>query len=264
MSTRSVCFRLLVAALLLVEPLPKHAAIARHRSAAAGAALALAILAKLVPLLLVPAWARASTRRTLFLVACGVVLAVAAVPFAIGAPGTPPGLVTYAVSWEWNGPVFEPLWRALDWAGAVPWTKARLDDLEAATGHDDLLSPLYHYVYPQLLAKVVLAIAMAVVVIASLRRADPIEAALWVLGGVLVLSATVYPWYALWMLPLAALQWSMPWLVLSLSLLASYLPRLLDVPLLPWPFLLVWGPFVIALLTRRRRASARAAPRTTA
>ena len=32
-------------------------------------------------------------------------------------------------------------------------------------------------------------------------------------------------------------------MVLSLSLLASYLPRLLDVPLLPWPFLLVWGPF---------------------
>ena len=50
-------------------------------------------------------------------------------------------------------------------------------------------------------------------------------------------------------------------MVLSLSLLASYLPRLLDVPLLPWPFLLVWGPFVIALLTRRRRASARAAAR---
>ncbi|HEX2463979.1 MAG TPA: hypothetical protein VHR17_05075 [Thermoanaerobaculia bacterium] len=243
---------LLVAALFLVEPQPKHAAIARRRSAAAGAALALAILAKLVPLLLVPAWTRASARRVLFVAACGALLAVVAVPFAIGAPGFPPGLVTYAVSWEWNGPVFEPLWRALDWAGAVPWTKARLDDLKAATGHHELWNPLYHYVYPQLLAKVVLAIAMAGVVIASLRRADPIDAALTVLGGVLVLSATVYPWYALWMLPLAALQWSVPWLVLSLSLLASYLPRFLDVPLLPWPFLLIWGPFVIALLMTRR------------
>ena len=96
---------LLVAALFLVEPRPKDAAIARRRAAAAGAALALAILAKLVPLLLVPAWARASARRA---AVRGRAAAWCSrwrpLPFAIGAPGVPPGLVTYAVSWEWNGP----------------------------------------------------------------------------------------------------------------------------------------------------------------
>ena len=30
----------------------------------------------------------------------------------------PPGLVRYAVSWEFNGPLFEPLWRLLDAVGA--------------------------------------------------------------------------------------------------------------------------------------------------
>jgi hypothetical protein len=258
---------LLVAALFLVEPAGNSAATVSRRAAAGGAALALAILAKLAPLLLVAAWARASRRRLLFVAACAAIIALAVAPFAIAAPGVPPGLVTYAVSWEWNGPLFEPLWRVLDRAGAAEWTKARLDDLKAATGHDERWNPLYHYVYPQLLAKVVLAIALAVVLIAALRRPDPIAAALYVLGGALVLSATVYPWYALWLAPFAALQWSVPWLVLSLSLLASYLPSLLDVPLLPWPFLLVWGPFAIAAMMtagRRRRAPRRARSRPTA
>jgi hypothetical protein len=239
------------------------AAIARRRSLAAGAALALAILAKLVPVLLLAAWTKAAPRRAFFVGAVVAVVALATAPFAIGAPGVPPGLVTYAVSWEWNGPLFEPLWRGLDRAGAAPWLKERLDDLKQVSGRHQLWNRLYPYVYPQFLAKLALALALgAWVVVVSWRRTDPIAAALRVFAAILLLSATVYPWYALWVLPWAALEQRWPWIVLSLSLLASYLPRLLDVPLLPWPFLLVWGPFLIALVWTRRTA-ARAAVRPT-
>jgi hypothetical protein len=189
----------------------------------------------------------------LFALAVAATVMIGALPYAVGAPGAPPRLVTYAVSWEFNGPLFEPLWRGLDAAGAAPWVKARLDQLKRATGHDDRWNRIYPYVYPQLLAKVILGLALAGVVVASLRRRDPVEASLLVFGGALLLSATVYPWYALWVLPWAALQWSVPWIVLSTSLFAAYLPRLLDVPLLPWPFLLVWGPFLLGLLWTRGR-----------
>lgn len=262
---------LVAGALFLVEAMPEgrdrlapDPAIARRRSLAAGAALALAALAKLVPVLLLGAWTRAAPRRSLCVVAAVAVVVLATVPFAVGAPGAPPGLVTYAVSWEWNGPLFEPLWRGLDRASAASWVKQLLDDLKQSTGHDDLWNRLYPFVYPQFLAKVVLAVALLgwVVAVTLRRPPDPIDAAFRVFAGVLMTSATVYPWYALWVLPWAALQWRVPWLVLSLSLLASYLPRLLDVPLLPWPFLMVWGPFLIALVWSRRGTAGAAATRS--
>jgi hypothetical protein len=228
---------------------------AARSCSAAGALVGLAVLAKIVPVLLAPAWTGAAGRRALFALACAGVVVLGVAPFLVGAPGAPPGLVTYAVSWEFNGPLFEPLWRALDAIDADDWVKARLGQIERATGDASLLTSLYRYVYPQLLAKVLLGLALAGVVGLSLRRRDPVRAALWVFGGMLVLSATVYPWYLLWVLPWAALSWSIPWLVLSSSILAAYLPRLFDVPLLPWPFLSVWGPLLIASAasaTRRR------------
>ncbi|HVR28294.1 MAG TPA: glycosyltransferase 87 family protein [Thermoanaerobaculia bacterium] len=261
---------LLAAALLLVEHRGETPPLAREeasrapfpygptglrRGLAAGALLGLAILAKLVPLLVLPAWTRASLRRALFVLGALGLVALATVPFALGAPGPPPGLVTYAVSWEFNGPLFEPLWRVLDAAGAAPWLKARIDGLKEATGRHDAWNRVYPFVYPQLLAKALLALALVAVTAASLRRADPVEAAFLVFAGMLLLSATVYPWYALWVLPWAALLWRVPWLILSSSLFLAYLPRLLDVPLLPWPFLLVWCPFLIGLWWARSRAT---------
>ncbi|MGA0420868.1 MAG: hypothetical protein ACO3P9_12695, partial [Phycisphaerales bacterium] len=45
-----------------------------------------------------------------------------AAPVAISAGGVPPGLVTYGISWEFNGPLYEPLWRALEGLGLLPWS----------------------------------------------------------------------------------------------------------------------------------------------
>ncbi|MDX1382016.1 MAG: hypothetical protein R3190_00150, partial [Thermoanaerobaculia bacterium] len=110
----------------------------------------------------------------------------------------------------------------------------------------------YSLVYPQLLAKVVLAVGVAVLVAWSVRSRDPAQACLRVFAGWSLLSPTVYPWYLLWMLPWAALLARPAWLLLSVTSLFAYLPTLVGVALLPWPFLLVWvPPLALAMVLRR-------------
>jgi hypothetical protein len=67
-----------------------------------------------------------------------------------------------------------------------------------------------------------------------------------------IFSATVYPWYALWVLPWAALSRDRAWLSLSALLFLSYLPQFLDVPLFPWIHALIWLPFAMLLVSDRR------------
>ncbi|HEY7216414.1 MAG TPA: hypothetical protein VIC28_17465, partial [Thermoanaerobaculia bacterium] len=71
-------------------------------------------------------------------------------------------------------------------------------------------------------------------------------------GRLLLLSATVYPWYVLWVLPWAALQRRTAWLALSALSLLSYL-GLMGVPAWPWVYGMVWGPFAVVLAVEGRR-----------
>ena len=243
---------LLAGALLLegARAMPKGRLAAR--SASAGALLALAVLSKLVPLLLLPAWARRAPKRLFMLMVCALVLIVAILPFLPTVRGVPPGLVTYGVSWEFNGPVFEPLWRVLDALSLDRWIKSGLGQLESLTGLDEVLSPLYPFVYPQLLAKMLLVAGLLGVVVVSSRRDDIVAAAFLVFAGLIVFSATVYPWYLIWVLPWAAALGRWPWLVLSSVAFSSYLPQFLGIPLMPWPYLMMWMPLVVALVVERR------------
>jgi hypothetical protein len=68
------------------------------------------------------------------------------------------------------------------------------------------------------------------------------------LGRLLLLSATVYPWYLLWVLPWAALRRDAAWLALSGLILLSYIPQHMGVPLMPWVYLAIWGPFFALLM----------------
>ncbi len=100
----------------------------------AGTAAAAGILAKLVPLAALPMWARQSRHPVRFLTAALGLTAVAALPVVAATGGVPPGLVAYGVTWEFDGPLFEPLWRLLGAAGAAPALAHGLDRLKAATG----------------------------------------------------------------------------------------------------------------------------------
>ena len=206
------------------------------------------MLAKLVPLVALPMWARQSRSPARFLAVAMVVAAIGFLPLAVLSGGVPPGLVRYAVGWEFNGPVFEPLWRTLDLVGAPDAAARVLDGLKQLTGQHEFWNRFYHYRYPQFLAKLVLWGAMFGLVWRSLKRSEPIAGTGWLLGGVMLCSATVYPWYLLWVLPWAALCLQRAWLVLSGLVFLSYLPQILDVPLFPWYYLLIWVPFALLLM----------------
>ncbi len=224
----------------------------RRRPFAAAATAAAAVLVKLVPLAALPAWSRQSGRPWLFAAATLALVVAAAAPVVVAVGGVPPGLVTYGVSWEFNGPLFEPLWRLLDGAGARGWVESRLDALKQLTGNHDLWNRFYPFNYPQLQAKLLLAPGLVAVVALAWRRRDPLASAGVLFGGLPLFSATVYPWYLLWALPWAALCRQRAWLALAAVAPLSYLPKVAGVPLWPWVWAAVWLPFLAALLLDRR------------
>ena len=223
--------------------------------AAAGALAALGLLAKLAPAAALPMWSRQSGRPALFLAVALSLTAVACLPVVSSLGGVPPGLVTYGVRWEWNGPLFEPLWRALNAAGTAPWLAGRLDAFKRWSGEWTRFNFLYPYLYPQFLAKLLLAVLALAAVGRSLWERDPVAGSGRLFGALLLASATVYPWYLLWVLPWAALALHPAWLALSASSLLSYLAPRLGVPPWPWIWLASWGPFFALLpLALRKRA----------
>lgn len=239
------------------------ALIVRGRSAG-GAALAAAagVLAKLAPLAALPMWARRSGRPTVFAgVALGTV-ALALAPVVVASGGVPPGLVVYGVTWEYNGPLYEPLWRAIGAAGLDGAAKGLVARVEGWSGAHRALDRLYPFLYPQLLAKLLLAAGAAAAVVRSIRARDPVAGTRDLFGALLLCSATVYPWYVLWVLPFAALTAAPAWLLLAalapLAYLPQHAPPQAGIELFPWIWLAIWGPFAIVLtgsaLHARRRA----------
>lgn len=245
-----------VDALVALAIVATVALLLRGRPATAAAAAAAGVLAKLVPAVALPMWSRQSGKPWRFLALASALILAAIGPFLLALGGPPPGLVTYGVSWEFNGPLYEPVWRLFDVIGLDHRIKDGLDTLKAWTGRHDELNHVYPLVYPQLLAKAALLALLAIFVAASLRATAPLAGSGRLLAGVLLCSATLYPWYLLWILPLAALARHRAWLALAGSIQLSYLPQLAGVPLFPWLFALIWLPFFFLLLVERWSSTA--------
>jgi hypothetical protein len=216
-------------------------ALTRGKEALSGMWAAAGALAKILPVAALPMWTRQSGFPLLGTAA--VLIAAAGLPVIAATGGIPPGLLTYGLSWEFNGPVYEPLWRLIDTAGLAPALARGLEALERRTEIWYAWDWIYPYLYPQLLAKLLLAAGMAAAVLRSMRETDPIVGTGRLFGTLLLLSATVYPWYLLWVLPWAALLRQRAWLVLSGLILLSYLA-----PLWPWVFLAIWVPFGLLMI----------------
>ena len=239
----------------------------RTRWGAAGMVAGLAVLAKLAPLVALPLWWRHARGRgqRMFAVGAAALLLPAAAAVLLWTRGVPPGLVEYALRWEYNGPLYEPLWRLigvlrldLGASGVVHLVREIFGgDVEATPW-----STLYSYAYPRFLARLVL-LAAAVVLWLRLwrRRPEPIQAAFGAFGVVLLMSPTFYPWYLIWILPWAVLTGARAVLVLAATLPLAYLPALAALPYFPWVYGAVWlPPLILLLLERRRRGNARAEP----
>jgi hypothetical protein len=159
--------------------------------------------------------------------------------------------LTYGISWQWNGPLFEPLSRLLAELPAVERVKSGLDELKHLTGRHELWNHFYPFVYPEFLAKLLLSGLFLVFFLRSLGERHPVAGSGRLFGGLLLCAATVYPWYLLWVLPWAALARHRAWLLLSATIQLSYLPQITGVPHLPWVFLAVWVPFFVLLVRSR-------------
>jgi hypothetical protein len=57
-------------------------------------------------------------------------------------------------------------------------------------------------------------------------RVSPVRAALTMAGSILLLSSTVHPWYATWLVALTCVEFSLPWLLFSACVLMSYVARI--------------------------------------
>ncbi len=170
----------------------------------------------------------------------------------LAAGGLPPALTAYGLHWEFNGPLYEPLWRLLAAAGAAPALARGLELFEHRTGEFERWDWLYRYLYPQLLAKLALAGGALAAVLLALRDRDTVAGTGRLFSRLLLCAATLYPWYLLWVLPWAALVRHPAWLALSGTVLLSYLAEA-GVPLWPWVHLAIWGPFFVLLTVGWRR-----------
>ncbi|HWN41127.1 MAG TPA: glycosyltransferase 87 family protein, partial [Thermoanaerobaculia bacterium] len=89
-------------------------ALTQGREVLSGTWAAAGALAKIVPVAALPMWARQSGRPVWLLGTAAVLMAAAVLPVIAATGGIPPGLLTYGISWEFNGPIYEPLWRLMD------------------------------------------------------------------------------------------------------------------------------------------------------
>lgn len=184
----------------------------------AGAALALAALTKFAPAAVVPTLTRRLGWR--FLVGFAATAGLLYAPYAMAGRSLFAGFATYAEHWWFMKGPFSLLEAALPWAMA-PWYAAG-------------------------------ALVLVVIAWTMWQRYPPERALFWVLGAGMILTPTLHPWYALWMLPIAALRASRTWILLTgLSFLGYFgLGSYEDTGVWSQPVLvrlLLWVPFLILL-----------------
>jgi len=196
-----------------------------RRPIGAAAALALSTLTKFAPAAALPALVRTSGWRAL--AAFVGVLTLLYLPYAGAGGALFTGLRTYGEHWWFmQGP-----FALLEAVFADPL------DARRAAG----------------------ALVALVVTWTAWRAYDLERALLWTLGAGMILTPTLHPWYVLWMLPLAALRASRPWILLGgLAFLGYYgLGPYHDTGTWPQPGWLraaMWLPFLTLLAWDAHRA----------
>ena len=225
----------------------------RERKQAAVVALAIAVLAKLVPLLTVPAFWRQMGTSTAVRYPSALLspkgrMAILWLPVVVGGGYAVyagagahmfEGLPTYLTKWRFNDGIFSILYELLRQPALA------MDDtaLERAR---------------MLCSMALIAIAVTLLI----RLDDPLKIGFMILGAHLLLSPPLHPWYLLWILPFLPFFPSPAWIYLSgVSLLAyNVLGRYhasgvwLEDPWVKWveylPFLVFAG---FSWLRRQRR-----------
>ncbi|MSP61826.1 MAG: DUF2029 domain-containing protein [Myxococcales bacterium] len=217
----------LVAALLLWES---------GRRGAAGAALGAAAAAKLITLPLLPAF---RSRRT-WVSALGCA-ALFGLPFLAAGPAIGGSTGEFARRWRSNDGAYALIQGATDRLVCRALNAPRIE--RAGTPCDRPLDLWPHVrlaalisrrpqraaVYPDELsafaARAFTGLLLAGVGLAVLcRKRSPVDGCEWILGALLLLTPALHPWYATWLLPLAALTRRRAFIALAALVPLGYLP----------------------------------------
>ena len=243
---------LLVAGILLERPLLSTAA------------LGLSIASKFLSLLTFPVLSRRWRAR--FWAVPILVVALAYLPYAPAEAALFRGLRAYALRWQHNDSLFTPLLGFLEWIRPTPPLKAGIARLNSMLGYLGWVEVLYSYAYPVYLARLLsLGIAAVLASLLAWKRVDPVRGSFLVIGAVLLLSPTVYPWYLLWIVPFLALRPNRAWILLTGLVPLSYLdpgPLLDGLSGRPWVRWVEYSPFFALLLWDAVTSSHRGSPIT--
>lgn len=163
-----------------------------NRPVASMAALALSVLSKFFPVLLLPTfWKRV---RLAHLILFASVVFAFYLPFLGGGVHIFDGARNYARDWLSNASLFHLL-------HFVAGSRVRSESLAAV-------------------------IMLAVIAYLAKKRADPLWSSLVLTGGVLLVSPTAYPWYFTWAIPFLCFCPSAAWLLMSVTCVLGYVPEI--------------------------------------
>jgi hypothetical protein len=195
-------------------------AAARGRLVAAGAVVGLGALVKVYPLLLLPAiWGERRAR-------------VLAAGLGVVAAG-------YALYWREGVAVFGSLGRYVAEEEFNGTARAMLELVLAPLGPGGLMA-----------ARLIPLLGLAGLALAvGWRTAPPVDwRARWLVGGYLLTTPNLFPWYALWMVPLQAAAPAWPWLYLTCAVALTYVSFAQPIWHMPaWVIAAQWVPFALGL-----------------
>ena len=156
---------------------------------AAGGLLGLSAAVKFAPLAAVPALARRRGARAA--AAAVAVPLLLYLPYSGAGAALFQGLAEYAARWRFNAALF----------------------------------PVLELVAGEAARPVVALLVASVAAVAAACRWTVARTLFWCIGAGLLLSPTIHPWYALWILPLAAVRRSVPWVAWTAFLFLAYAGR---------------------------------------
>jgi alpha-1,6-mannosyltransferase len=233
------------------------------RRVLSGVAFAASALAKWVSIAALPALARQGRLR--FLAGAAALFLVLWIPAARDA--SPFGdFNQFALRWDSNSVLYPGLFAIMESSNLPGIAKERFIAIKERLEHPEWTQKVFPYFYSAFFARLALALLLAAVLLwIAFRVSDPDAAVFASLAALLLASPTLHPWYLLWLLPFAAARREPAFLYLSFAAPVSY-ALVYPVPLLSrgLVYTIEYGPFLLLLLLRLRRAALRRAVGTEA
>jgi hypothetical protein len=214
----SLAVAFFMAGLVMLEGLPgnRSTPCATKHLIGAGVAFAAAILSHYIaaPLVVAVACVR-RLHQWKFWVAFLLPLLVFFGMYADAGTGLVTGFIHFSARWRFNGSLFE----------VMAWLHGK------DNGARELYGMWVWYPWIKLVSAVTLA---GVIGWTAWRRYDPVRAAWWTAGTVLLLSPTVHPWYVTWMVALGCLWFHWSWIVFSGLVMLSYAAKFSELATGTW------------------------------